>query len=209
MMRRVGRDPILALWRVGLVAAVLGLNACTTVDRRHRLVISVPEQKMFVFEEQKTVAAYPVSTSKFGLGDRPGSNATPTGRLEVAQKIGHNQPLGAVFKSRRPTGEIVQPNSPGRDPIVTRILWLRGLEPDNLNAFGRCIYIHGTPEESMIGKPASYGCIRMRSRDVAELFDRVGVGAKVEIVEQPVRPPSDPANGISISWAPPGATAGS
>ena len=99
----------------------------------------------------------------------------------MRKKIGDGAPQGAVFHSRRPTGEILQPNAPGRDPIVTRILWLDGLESHNSNAFSRCIYIHGTPQESLLGTPASYGCIRMRSFDVAKVYDLVGTGARVEI----------------------------
>jgi lipoprotein-anchoring transpeptidase ErfK/SrfK len=78
---------------------------------------------------------------------------------------------------------VLAPDAPGRDPIVTRILWLDGLEPHNRNAFSRCIYIHGTPQEAMVGTPASYGCIRMRSRDVADLYELVGKGAHVVITE--------------------------
>ena len=132
------------------------------------------------------LATYPVSTSKFGLGDRPGSRFTPLGQLQIAEKIGDNAPPGAVFKDRRRTGEIVLANSPGRDPIVTRILWLRGRESQNANAFARDIYIHGTPEERLIGRPASYGCIRMRSTDVVQLYNIVGVGAAVTIVDAPL-----------------------
>src|SRR5262249_9125720 len=121
--------------------------------------------------------------SRFGLGDRRGSRFTPLGKLQIAQKIGDNAPSGAVFKDRHRTGEIVAPNSAGRDPIVTRILWLRGLEAQNANAFSRDIYIHGTPEERLIGTPASYGCIRMRSSDVIQLYNIVGVGAAVVIVD--------------------------
>jgi lipoprotein-anchoring transpeptidase ErfK/SrfK len=132
------------------------------------------------------LATYPVSTSKFGLGDRPGSRFTPLGQLQIAEKIGDNAPPGAVFKDRRRTGEIVLANSPGRDPIVTRILWLRGRESQNANAFARDIYIHGTPEERLIGTPASYGCIRMRSTDVVQLYNIVGVGAAVTIVDTPL-----------------------
>jgi hypothetical protein len=117
------------------------------------------------------------------VGDYPGTCATPLGHLTIAQKIGDGAPLGTVFKDRRPTGEILAPNAPGRDPIVTRILWLKGLEPQNRNAYGRYIYIHGTPVENQIGKPASYGCIRMRSQDVLQLFTTVGVGTRVEVVE--------------------------
>jgi lipoprotein-anchoring transpeptidase ErfK/SrfK len=87
-----------------------------------------------------------------------------------------------VFKSRRPTGEVLPPNAPGRDPIVSRILWLQGTEYANRNAYRRFIYIHGTPEEWRVGSPASFGCIRMKSNDVIDLYSRVGVGAEIEIV---------------------------
>jgi len=87
-----------------------------------------------------------------------------------------------VFRNRRFTGEIIQPNAPGRDPVITRIIWLKGLEASNAHAFSRCIYIHGTPEEKTIGRPASYGCIRMKSRDVTELYAQLPIGALVEIV---------------------------
>jgi hypothetical protein len=107
---------------------------------------------------------------------------TPLGFLQVAEKIGDHAPVGAVFRNRRFTGEILQPNAPGRDPVITRIIWLRGLEAGNAHAFSRCIYIHGTPEERTIGRPASYGCIRMKSRDVAELYAQLPIGALVEIV---------------------------
>ena len=141
---------------------------------------------MALLEDGAPLATYPVSTSKFGLGDIPGSSGTPLGALEVAQKIGGGAPSGAVFKDRRQTGEIVPPDAPGRDPIVTRILWLRGEEPQNALAHSRYIYIHGTPEERNIGLPVSYGCIRMRSRDVIELFEIVGTGAQVVIENAPL-----------------------
>jgi hypothetical protein len=159
----------------------LFLASCASKPSPHLLRVSVPDQKMLVFEHGVEVARYDVSTSKFGLGDRPGSFATPLGTMQVAQKIGGGQPSGMKFKSRRPTGEIVRPNSPGRDPIVTRILWLRGLEGKNRRAYGRGIYIHGTAEEFSIGTPASYGCIRMRSRDVISLYNKIEVGARVEV----------------------------
>lgn len=145
------------------------------------IVVSVPDQTLALIDDSVVVARFPVSTSKFGLGDGSGSYATPLGTMAIATKIGANAPLGAVFKSRLPTGEILRPNAPGRDPIVTRILWLRGLEKQNARAYGRNIYIHGTPEERLIGRPASYGCIRMRSRDIAQLFAAVGVGTKIEV----------------------------
>jgi lipoprotein-anchoring transpeptidase ErfK/SrfK len=146
------------------------------------IIVSVSDQRLAVVENGICTAKYPVSTSKFGVGDRPRSFATPLGMLQVAAKVGGNAPVGAVFHGQRRTGEILRPNAPGRDPIVTRILHLRGLEAQNCRAFGRGIYIHGTAEERRIGRPASYGCIRMKSRDVVRLFDSVPVGAKVEIV---------------------------
>jgi lipoprotein-anchoring transpeptidase ErfK/SrfK len=165
--------------------AVFFLSGCAG-DREHRLVISIPEQRMVVLKKDVPIATYPVSTSKFGLGDRGGSCSTPLGHLKIAKKIGTNAPSGAVFKNRKLTGEIVAPNSPGRDPIVTRILWLKGLEAQNREAYSRFIYIHGTPEECNIGKPVSFGCIRMRSADVIELYNAVGVGAKVDILSAPL-----------------------
>jgi lipoprotein-anchoring transpeptidase ErfK/SrfK len=145
------------------------------------IVVSVPDQTLALINDGVVIARYPVSTSKFGLGDRSGTYATPLGTMAVASKIGANAPLGAVFKNRRMTGEILRPNAPGRDPIVTRILWLRGLERTNSHAFNRNIYIHGTPEERLIGRPASYGCIRMRSADVAQLFNAVPVGTRIQV----------------------------
>lgn len=150
---------------------------------------------MLVLNRGESIAEYPVSTSKFGLGDTQGSCATPLGNLEVARKFGTKAPSGAVFKNRKPTGEVLQPDAPGRDPIVTRIFWLRGLESKNHNAYSRCIYIHGTPEERNIGSVASYGCIRMRSVDVMKLYDTVGLGAQVEIIDEPLQRPPGSATG--------------
>lgn len=171
---------------VAAAAAMLTLSSCTTVDRRHHVIVSVRDQRLALLDQNQVVATYPVSTSKFRLADWPGSNGTPLGELEIADKIGTGAPLGTVFKDRRRTGEILMPDTPGRDPIVTRIMWLRGREPRNRNAYARCIYIHGTPEERNIGRPASYGCIRMKSTDVIRLYDVVGRGAQVSIVDAPL-----------------------
>jgi L,D-transpeptidase catalytic domain len=162
------------------------LGSCAAPDTRHQIVISAREQKLALLDRGNLMAIYPVSTSKFGLGDRPGSYWTPLGKFEIAKKIGDNAPPGAVFKDRRRTGEIVAPDSPGRDPIVTRILWLSGREAQNANAFARNIYIHGTPEERNIGLPVSYGCIRMRSSDIISLYQIVGWGAEVTIIDAPL-----------------------
>jgi L,D-transpeptidase catalytic domain len=149
-----------------------------------RVIISVRDQKLMLIENGTTIATYPVSTSKYGLGDSWGSLATPLGLLQVAQKIGDRAPMGAVFHNRHWTGEILRPNTPGRDPVMTRIIWLRGLETANAHAFRRCIYIHGTNEENLIGRPASFGCIRMKSSDVAALYSQLPLGAPVEIVQE-------------------------
>jgi lipoprotein-anchoring transpeptidase ErfK/SrfK len=156
--------------------------AVTPLDTSSQLVISVRDQKLMLVQNGAKVATYPVSTSMFGLGDSWGRMTTPIGYLAVEKKIGDNAPSGAVFHNRRLTGEILQPDAPGRDPVVTRIIWLRGLEAQNAHAFQRAIYIHGTPQEKTIGRPASYGCIRMKSSDVAELYNRVPVGAVVQII---------------------------
>jgi hypothetical protein len=155
--------------------------AAEPVDTSNQVIISVRDQKLMLLRNGSKVAIYPISTSMFGLGDARGRMTTPLGYLAVEKKIGDNVPVGAVFHKRRLTGEVLQPNTPGRDPITTRIIWLRGLEAQNVHAYQRCIYIHGTPEENKIGTPASYGCIRMKSKDVAELYDQVPVGALVQI----------------------------
>ena len=165
-----------------LIPLMTGPLLSSEVDPHHQIVVSVRDQRLMLVTDGKPDAIYPVSTSKFGIGDRFGSYATPLGKLFVKMKIGMGRPLGTVFKSRIPTGEILKPNAPGRDPIVTRILWLEGLESGNRNAYARGIYIHGTPQETLIGRPASYGCIRMRSADVAALCDRVSTGAAVRII---------------------------
>lgn len=164
----------------------LCLNSCSQGDPQNSVVISVKDQRMLVVHHGVPVKSYPVSTSKFGLGDRRGSNFTPVGRMEVAKKIGRGAPSGAVFKSRRRTGEVIRPNAPGRDPIVTRIIWLNGKQRSTRNAYGRFIYIHGTPEERTIGKPRSYGCIRMKSRDIIHLYNELAVGSKVVVIKGPL-----------------------
>ncbi|HWN64262.1 MAG TPA: L,D-transpeptidase [Candidatus Binatus sp.] len=169
---------------LGAIATIVA--SCAAPDTRHHIVISTREQKLALLDRGNLMGVYPVSTSKFGLGDWPGSSFTPLGELEIAKKIGDDAPPGAVFKDQHRTGEIVAPDSPGRDPIVTRILWLRGRDPQNAHAYTRMIYIHGTPEERNIGFPASYGCIRMRSSDIINLYEIVGRGAQVTIIDEPL-----------------------
>ena len=166
-----------------LLIAVLMSNCSTTKpSRASKMVVSVADQRLVVFDQEgKPKKSYPVSTSKFGLGDRPGSYKTPVGKMVVREKVGGGAKPGTVFKGRKPTGEVLKPNSPGRDPIVSRIMWLGGAQESTRNAYGRCIYIHGTAEEWRVGTPASYGCIRMKSKDVIDLYETVGVGSAVYV----------------------------
>lgn len=141
-------------------------------------------------ENGKTLTRYAVSSAARGLGEQAGSLCTPRGLHYVRAKIGGGLPMNAVLVGRRPTGEIYGPDlaarDPGRDWILTRILWLCGREP-GFNRLGRVdtmrryIYIHGSPDEVPMGVPGSHGCIRMRNADVIDLFDRVEVGVPVEI----------------------------
>jgi len=171
---------LLALFFASAVLPAL----CSAMDFGPDIYISAKDQKLAVVNHGAVLAKYPISTSKFGLGDSQGSYKTPLGTLWVCNKIGDNLPLGAVIRHRSATGEVLAPNAPGRDPIVTRVIWLRGLEAQNRNAYGRCIYIHGTPEERNLGRPASFGCIRMRSKDVADLYRLVQVGTHITISEK-------------------------
>jgi lipoprotein-anchoring transpeptidase ErfK/SrfK len=145
-----------------------------------KIHISVRKQQLVLKSGRKKLASYPVSTSRFGLGSKDGSFKTPTGKFRITEKIGDGKPLGTVFKSRRPmkaTKKILREE----DLVMTRILWLDGLEGRNANTHGRYIYIHGTNHEESIGVPASHGCVRMRNADLVELFEQVGVGTPVVI----------------------------
>jgi lipoprotein-anchoring transpeptidase ErfK/SrfK len=161
---------------VTLGPAAAGASTLST-----EVIVSVPDQVLALIDRGRLIARYPISTSKFGLGDSAGSYRTPLGTLFVSAKFGDKLPPGAVMKNRSPTGEVVAVNAPSRDAIVARVIWLRGMEAQNRAARDRCIYIHGTPEERRLGKPASFGCIRMRSRDIIDLYDRVHIGTHVTI----------------------------
>ncbi len=145
-----------------------------------KIRISVPEQRLELVDGENTLESFPISTSIYGLGTEPGSFKTPTGRFCISDKIGDGADLGAVFKSRLPTGEIGTEENP-EDLVQTRILWLHGLEEHNANTHDRYIYIHGTNHESSIGQPASHGCVRMRNADIVKLYDLVDSGAEVII----------------------------
>lgn len=154
--------------------------------------ISITSQRLVLVDEGKIVKSYPVSTAKNGPGELRGSECTPRGWHKIRAKIGAGLPVYSVFKARRPTGEIYSTELgkqfPERDWILTRILWLGGLEPGK-NRYGtvdtawRYIYIHGCPDELMNGKPESHGCIRMINADLLDLFERVAFNAEVYIHE--------------------------
>ncbi|MFZ4116004.1 MAG: L,D-transpeptidase family protein [Chthoniobacterales bacterium] len=153
----------------------------------HYLKISIPQQRLEVFEEKngiatkKPFASYPISSSQFGLGTEPESFRTPLGKFIIEKKIGEGAPERMIFKARKPTGVIADLGGE-EDYVLTRILWLSGLEPENANTRDRFIYIHGTNQEDRLGSPASHGCIRLANAAVIELFDVVEEGDFVEIV---------------------------
>ena len=142
--------------------------------------VSVEDQCLRVLRDGKLLHMFPVSTSRYGLGFKQGSRKTPLGRFRIAQKIGGDQPMGTVFKSRKPVRMSVN-LPPDADLVVSRILWLDGLGLRNANSRARFIYLHGTNHEDAIGRPASHGCVRMRNADVVQLFDLVAVGTPVVI----------------------------
>ncbi len=144
--------------------------------------ISIQDQRLTLMEDEKPIRSYPVSTSRFGIGTEEGSMKTPTGRFRVAEKIGGGLPSDAVFQSRVPL-KPDDPLPPTEDLVMSRILWLDGLDEDNANTRDRFIYIHGTKHEDKIGSPASHGCIRMRNIDIVDLFELVDEGAHVTIEE--------------------------
>ena len=156
-----------------------------------KIRIDAAKQELTLLEGDKVVKRYAVSTAKNGLGEKNGSFQTPRGKHIVRAKIGAGQPAGTVFVRRRPTGEVWSPDLharyPGRDWILTRILWLSGTERGknrlgDVDTMRRYIYIHGSHELAEMGKPGSIGCIRMRNKDIMELYELVPPYTPVEIV---------------------------
>ena len=147
------------------------------------LFISVKDQTLEVREGARVLRTFPVSTSKFGLGSEESSCRTPVGRFRISEKIGQDAPAGTVFKGRVPCGHWKTGDKEEEDMILSRIMWLDGLDRENRNTHDRYVYIHGTNDEASIGKPVSHGCIRLRNADVIELFDLVPLGSPVEISE--------------------------
>ena len=142
--------------------------------------VDIPRQMLDLRHRGEVIKSWPVSTSRFGVGFEPGSFKTPTGHFAVQEKIGADAPLWMEFKSRQPTGRIVEQGGEN-DAVLTRILWLAGADPNNANTKDRYIYFHGTNREDLIGTPASHGCIRLRNADMVELFDLVAEGCPVRI----------------------------
>ncbi|MDX2063311.1 MAG: L,D-transpeptidase [Bacteroidia bacterium] len=160
------------------------------VDTFQVLSVSVRAQTLTLYELGQPTQTYPISTAARGIGSREGSLQTPLGRHRICRKIGAGLPLGAVLRNGQYLGEVAKlytdTTDVADDLVTTRLLWLEGLEPGanqgpGVDSFWRFIYIHGTPEEGLIGRPASHGCIRMRNADVVELFDRVRLGSLVVV----------------------------
>lgn len=156
------------------------------------IVVDTKNQHLYLFEERKIKADYPISSSAIGVGSAAGSNRTPLGLHKIAEKFGDGQPIGMIFKAREPTGVLAyiekRPIKGQGDDVTTRIMWLQGLEPGinegkGVDSHSRYIYIHGTPEEGLIGKPESHGCIRMNNTQVIELFNQAPVGTLVDIIQ--------------------------
>lgn len=157
-----------------------------------RIEVDLAGQRLALFRRGRPVRSWPVSTARAGAGELQGSEQTPRGRHIIRARIGAGLPVGAVLVGRRPTGEIWSPALaeayPGRDWILTRILWLSGLEPGRnrlgeVDTMRRYIYIHGTPENAPLGVPGSHGCIRMANADIIELFELAPAGTEVLITE--------------------------
>ncbi len=157
-----------------------------------KILVDISRQRLTLFgDDGNAEKEYPCSTSRFGPGNAEGSEKTPVGLHRIAEKYGDGEPLGMIFSSREPTGKTAavnhSPTPAGADLITTRILRLEGLQPGlnkgrGIDSYERYIYIHGTPEEGLIGTPASHGCIRMKNDDIAELYPLCPVGLTVEII---------------------------
>jgi len=172
-----------------IMVVVLGANLALAQDSLW-MQVSVAQQKLFLMNKKDTLRNYEISTSKYGLGSESGSHKTPLGLHRVVEKYGDGAPEGTIFKSRINTGRIAEiemrPQTTKLDYVTTRILWLDGMEPGknkggNVDSYHRYIYIHGTHEEGLIGRPASKGCIRMRNNEVIELYELVPIGTTIRI----------------------------
>lgn len=156
--------------------------ASTQQSPRSQIDISIRDQQLTLTQNGDTVRTYPISSSRFGIGTEEGSFKTPTGNFRISQKIGGDMPHGTIFRSRVALGP-EDPLPSTDDLVMSRIMWLDGLDDHNANTRDRFIYIHGTKHEDKIGTPASHGCIRMRNEDVVELFELVDETTQVVIRE--------------------------
>lgn len=156
------------------------------------IIVNVQQQRLDYLQDNNILAQYPVSTARLGVGEQKNSEQTPRGRHSIRAKIGADCPINTVFQARRPTGEIWTPTLnaayPHRDWVLTRILWLSGLEAGfnrlgSVDSMQRYIYIHGTPDDQPMGQALSHGCVRMRNRDIMELFAQVAIFEQVLIKE--------------------------
>lgn len=153
-----------------VIIAVCFLVGCKSASI-NQLTVSIAKQQLIAGDKK-----YLVSTSRFGAGNKAGSNKTATGRMVIIEKVGAGMPAGTIFKGKKPTKYYR-----GGDAITSRILVLHGLEKQNSNVKRRLLYIHGTTDECDIGKPVSWGCVRMKNKDIIELFDKVNVGTLILI----------------------------
>lgn len=147
-----------------------------------RIVVSMDDQKLQVIEDRTPIATFDVSTSEKGMGFVEGSLCTPTGRFRICEKIGDDLPVGTIFKARKPVGLWHPGDRLDEDLVLTRILRLDGLDPENRNTLQRFVYIHGTNDENRIGQPAGHGCVRLRNDDMIALYDMIEVDDLVEIL---------------------------
>jgi lipoprotein-anchoring transpeptidase ErfK/SrfK len=152
-----------------------------------KIIVSISEQKVRLYEGEKQLAVYTCSSALNGTGCEVGSNKTPLGNFTIHKKIGHGAEKGTVFRARVATSEMCtnEPENPlwqsPKDLVLSRILWLAGADSENANTLGRYIYLHGTNQEHLLGEPASHGCIRLSNKDIVDLFDKVEEGTSVVI----------------------------
>ncbi len=171
------------LFAIACLALLAGCSSLSSLQQPVDIVVSLQDQALYVRRGADLIKTYAVSTSRYGAGETLDSGKTPRGLHYIAEKIGEGVRIGTVFIDRKPLPEEVKVI--GTPPVTTRILWLTGSEWHNRNTKSRYIYLHGSPEESLLGTPASAGCVRLRSTDVVELFDLVNEGTPVLIVEDP------------------------
>lgn len=168
-----------------MVPSCISLPTIDTSDKKLDIIVSIEQQKMVVLEKGKVKKTYPISTSKYGIGNTVGSKKTPLGKHQIVEKIGEDLPQGAVLKHRTYQGWVVDQNKPTPASLITsRILRLKGEEKKNSNTYRRCVYIHGTSMATEIGKPSSIGCVRMLDKHIIELYKKIKEGSRVQIIKE-------------------------